>query len=108
MKLIDPIVKLHWKENQQNEKDKLNYPGYYWLAYDWDNFLFSCAICNQRHKKNIFPLINPGSRAKNHHSSIKFEKPFFIDPSKENPKFLIKFNQEVATGIDKRGRGKKQ
>ena len=23
------------------------HPGYYWLAYDWDNLLPSCAFCNQ-------------------------------------------------------------
>jgi len=30
--------------------------GYYWLAYDWSNYLLSCAICNQNFKGSIFPV----------------------------------------------------
>src|SRR5690606_19607561 len=43
---------------KQNYKDSLHKPGYYWLAYDWDNLLFCCQKCNQRYKKNYFPLRN--------------------------------------------------
>jgi uncharacterized protein (TIGR02646 family) len=95
------------KGYKQILKDSLHYTGYYWLAYDWKNLLFSCAICNQRNKKNLFPLINPNKRALNHQNNIKTEKPYFIDPSIENPKFLIKFIGATATGIDKNKRGKK-
>jgi uncharacterized protein (TIGR02646 family) len=91
----------------QNAKDTLHYPGYYWLAYDWDNFLFACAICNQREKKNLFPLLNPDLRVKDHRGNVKREKPFFINPAKENPRQLIKFIGPTATGIDRRHRGKK-
>lgn len=38
-------------------------PGYWWLAYDWDNYLFSCAVCNQQWKKNLFPIIGARNRA---------------------------------------------
>ncbi len=34
--------------------EPLNKPGYFWLAYDFDNLLLSCEICNQIHKKKIF------------------------------------------------------
>lgn len=95
------------KGYQQNKNDILHYAGYYWLAYTWENFIFSCSICNQRYKKNLFPLLNPHSRALNHNQSIKFEKPFFIDPTKENPRQLIRFVGSTAIGIDKRHRGKK-
>jgi hypothetical protein len=33
---------------------------YWWLAYCYDNYLFSCQICNQTHKGNKFPLAKPG------------------------------------------------
>lgn len=36
-------------------------PGYWWLAYEWDNYLLSCALCNQRWKGNLFPV--EGARA---------------------------------------------
>ena len=41
---------------RQKGNDPLQKPGYYWLAYEWDNLLFSCQICNQRYKKNLFPI----------------------------------------------------
>ena len=91
----------------QNGRDQLHIPGYYWLAYDWANLMLVCQICNQRFKKNFFPLRNPEKRALNHNSSIKKEKPFFINPYSENPSFLIGYNMEVAYGKDRKNRGKK-
>jgi hypothetical protein len=32
---------------------------YWWLAYCYDNYLFSCQICNQVYKKNHFPRGGP-------------------------------------------------
>ena len=31
---------------------------YWWLAYCYDNYLASCQLCNQRFKKNSFPIQN--------------------------------------------------
>jgi len=50
---------------QQDEGDELIKPGYYWLAYDWSNLFLSCQICNQIHKKNLFPLADP-TQSKGH------------------------------------------
>lgn len=30
--------------------------GYWWEAYSWNNYLLSCAICNQTWKRNYFPI----------------------------------------------------
>jgi hypothetical protein len=35
---------------RQADTDPLQQPGYYWLAYDWANLMFSCERCNRRHK----------------------------------------------------------
>lgn len=32
---------------------------YWWLAYCYDNYLFSCQVCNQTHKGNKFPVHGP-------------------------------------------------
>lgn len=32
---------------------------YWWLAYCYDNFLVSCAVCNQAYKSNHFPVSGP-------------------------------------------------
>ena len=41
--------------------DGASEPGYWWLAYRFDNLYFACSSCN-RPKKDRFPL-HPGSRA---------------------------------------------
>lgn len=92
---------------RQSSKNQLQLPGYYWLAYDWDNLLFSCSSCNRRFKKNLFPILDQFQRARNHHDDITNEKVVFVNPYNENPKFLIGFNKEVAYGKDKKNRGKK-
>ena len=32
---------------------------YWWLAYCYDNYLYSCQICNQVYKGNEFPIEGP-------------------------------------------------
>ena len=84
-----------WK---QSHKDSLNRPGYYWLAYDWDNLFFSCQLCNQRGKGNLFPLLNPAMRAKNHTHDISQEMPLFIHPMQDDPEKFIGFNRHIPIG----------
>lgn len=31
--------------------------GYWWHAYDWSNYLFACAICNESFKSALFPIV---------------------------------------------------
>ncbi len=83
----------------------LQRPGYYWLAYEWDNLYLSCTGCNQRHKQNLFPLENPETRATNHKQRIDREQPLLIDPGKENPAEFIGFRGEVAFAIDGNRKG---
>src|SRR5436190_9992909 len=51
---------------RQNREDPLTKPAYYWLAYCWSNLYFSCQLCNQRFKRNWFPLSNPSQRVRSH------------------------------------------
>ncbi len=83
----------------------LERPGYYWLAYEWSNLFFSCQLCNQRYKENLFPLIKQDDRAKSHHDVINLEKPLFINPNEDVEKF-ISFREEVIFAIDDKPRGK--
>ena len=32
--------------------------SYWWLAYCYDNYLAACQLCNQRFKKDVFPIQN--------------------------------------------------
>jgi uncharacterized protein (TIGR02646 family) len=83
--------KAGWVQNEET----LNRPGYYWLAYDWDNLFLSCEICNQRHKKNFFPLSDNAKRALSHQDDIKKETPVFIKPDIEDPEKFIEFKEEI-------------
>ncbi|MEM6684718.1 MAG: HNH endonuclease [Bacteroidota bacterium] len=31
---------------------------YWWLAYSYENYLVSCQICNQKFKRDVFPVVN--------------------------------------------------
>jgi uncharacterized protein (TIGR02646 family) len=85
---------------RQRPEDPLTQPGYYWLAYDWSNLLFSCQICNQRHKRNHFPLLDAGTRARSHHDQIGKERPMFIQPDAEDPELSLEFNEEYLRAIN--------
>ena len=83
----------------QGEGLPLERPGYYWLAYDWDNLLLACRVCNQHFKASYFPLVKPVARAKNHHGDVTREEPLLIHPAQEDPALLIGFRQEVPYAI---------
>ena len=36
---------------------------YWWLAYCYDNYLAACQLCNQRFKKDVFPIQNRKMKA---------------------------------------------
>ena len=90
---------------RQRSGAPLERPGYYWLAYEWSNLFFSCQLCNQRYKENLFPLKKPLDRAKSHNDNIDIEKPIFINPNEDVEKY-ISFREEVIFAIDDNLRGK--
>ncbi len=75
-----------------------DHPGYWWLAYEWDNYFLSCKKCNQEHKKNHFPLMDDSPRAYDE-DGLQEEKPVLINPEKENPEDSIGFDWQGAYGI---------
>ena len=79
---------------RQHGADPLGRPGYYWLAYEWSNLYLSCQLCNQRFKKNAFPLADAGQRCRNHLGDLAGEDPQFIDPGAEDPEAHIEFAAE--------------
>lgn len=81
---------------RQNQGDPLSRPQYFWLAYEWDNLLFACDLCNDAgHKQNLFPLANPKQRASPTAPSVAQEKPLLINPYTENPSEFIEWNRDV-------------
>ena len=66
--------------------------GYWWLVYDWDNLLISCANCNRLFKKASFPLKDESKRAYKKGDNLSKEEPLLINPLKENPENFIGYN----------------
>ena len=86
-------------------------PGYWWLAYDWNNLFFSCRTCNQAFKKAAFPLEAGGVRAGPGGDLVR-ERPTLPDLEREDPETLIGYYwvqdpEPLAkpVGLDRAGRG---
>ena len=78
------------------------YPGYYWLAYEWSNLFLCKERINSSEKRNFFPLEDGAVRNVSHHDTNN-EHPLLIDAGKENPRDFIRFNEDMPYGVDKRG-----
>ena len=90
--------------SQQGKGSQKIYPGYYWLAYSWDNLFYCCPICNRSHKKNYFPLRAQGMRARCHLDDLSLEEPLLLNPSGPmDPRDHIHFYKEVAIGVTEAG-----
>jgi uncharacterized protein (TIGR02646 family) len=85
-----------------------DHPGYYWLAYEWDNLLPACQHCNQlrsdppilgnlgrtraRGKGDKFPLADEQFRAFSPADQMSKEEPLLINPALEDPSEHITFD----------------
>ncbi|MCF2920682.1 hypothetical protein L1264_09340 [Pseudoalteromonas sp. APAL1] len=88
------------------ERNKLaNHDGYYWLAYEWENYRYSCQRCNRPEKDsditygkhNEFALLDESQR-KNNPLCTNVESPKLLDPCIEGDTELLAHlkNGEVA------------
>ena len=89
---------------QRGGNQEMEYPGYYWLAYRWNNLLVSCDVCNTTHKRNLFPLEDDTERARTHRDDLEEERPLFIDPASEDPRQHICFRRAEVVYLTERGR----
>src|SRR5687768_15276735 len=81
---------------------RIHHQGYYWLAYEWDNLLPTCKICNEPSeidgrkigKHNRFPVDGDYAAAP---EGIPDEKPLLINPTQDDPAEHIAI--DLATGL---------
>jgi uncharacterized protein (TIGR02646 family) len=89
-----------------------DHPGYYWLAYDWQNLLPSCAACNRPNKTrrglrvgkwNRFPVV--GFRATVPGEELK-EKALLLHPILDDPQdhMVFETNTGIVGGTTRRGK----
>ncbi|MDO6630085.1 hypothetical protein [Bacillus thuringiensis] len=82
---------------------EMKYPGYYWLAADFNNLLPSCPACNQIRKYeledgtciasgkgNEFPIVDETKRAKVPGEEVN-EEPLLLHPYIDDPYKHLKF-----------------
>jgi hypothetical protein len=76
--------------------------GYWWLAFDWDNLLFSCSSCNRSAKNDRFPTRIGSVSLQAEELPPGKERPLLLDPSgSENPVEHIQFNPLLTPdGLD--------
>jgi hypothetical protein len=105
---------------QNGIKEERSHPGYYWLGYEWSNFVPVCPSCN-RHKANSFPIKgkraglgdfladnNPAElvneRCRVDSDLLKVEKPLLLHPEIDMPgEHLVFLPSGVIKGTSPRG-----
>ncbi len=66
----------------KNLRDDLSHGGYWWLAYEFDNYRLSCSICNSSRKSDRFPLRRRARRVTyQDRARLRREARLLIDPS---------------------------
>ncbi len=85
---------------------KVDHPGYYWLAYDWQNLLLACRKCNAGNgKMNQFPI--DGTRASKPEDNLEAEEPLLLNPyTDKNPQdhFTLSKLEGVLKGTTAKGK----
>lgn len=81
------------KAYRQDHNDHIHRPGYYWLAYKWENLMYACEICNRHYKKIFFPLRDSSKRFNPVTRDISQEEPLLINPyEEEHPENHLTFD----------------
>ena len=93
----------HFRPKNKVEDDK-QHDGYWWLAFDWQNYRCACTFCNSRRvfddteggKACRFPLENPDERAfvPADQDILNNERPYFLDPFNPDDEKLLWFDND--------------
>ena len=73
--------------------------GYYWLAYDVENYAASCKVCNSALKSNFFPIAGVRGAASSSVGDLKAELPLLCYPLgsvDDDPEDLVSFVATIA------------
>lgn len=78
--------------------------GYWWLAFSWENFRYTCTFCNSRRvdqdggtkggKHDHFPLWDESKRCKDRTADLQQEQPMLLDPCEEDDPEHLWFNED--------------
>jgi len=79
-----------------------SHEGYWWLAFDWENYRFACTFCNSARlsddgsggKQDHFRLWSEDSRARTPDDLIDREQPLLLDPFQPDDPGYLTFEQD--------------
>jgi 5-methylcytosine-specific restriction endonuclease McrA len=78
--------------------------GYWWLAFCWKNYRYTCTFCNSRRvdqdggtaggKHDHFPLWDEAKRCQSKDGNLDDEQPMLLDPCQEDDPDHLWFNED--------------
>ena len=91
----------HFRPKGKVESDR-DHDGYWWLAFNWENYRCACTFCNSRRnfeeteggKSCKFPLVDPNTRAYLQTDEILEEMPDLLDPFNPDDFKLLWFDSD--------------
>lgn len=94
-----PVDHFRPKNKVENEA---NHGGYWWLAFDWENYRCACTYCNSLRafdetvggKACKFPITATSQRAFTSADSLNLETPNFLDPFNPDDEKLLWFDND--------------
>lgn len=92
-------------EKPMEDGEVASHPGYYWLAYDWQNLLPACDDCNTIIRRDDgyvgkgtrFPLADEELRAWGPDDDLSAEQPLLLNPCMDRPEQHLDI--DLRTGL---------
>lgn len=92
----------HYRPKGNVKKAEPPHDGYWWLAFDWHNYRFTCTFCNSVRngetttggKQDHFPIHDEQDRARKNEDDIEEELPVLIDPVVSTDTVHIWFDED--------------
>lgn len=93
----------HFRPKNEVYEDP-SHPGYWWLAFNWENYRFSCQFPNRLRKNpeteitggkgTHFPLMEGSIRISEPNGDITAEEPMLLDPTVPTDPMLLWFDPD--------------
>ncbi|MEN9867087.1 MAG: hypothetical protein RL748_2677 [Pseudomonadota bacterium] len=90
-KPFNPVEHYRPKAEAKRKPGSTDRHGYWWLAWNWDNLLFSCQICNSSAKGSHFPLAHGSTALQAEEMPPGKEQPLLLNPRLDNPVLHLQF-----------------
>lgn len=71
---------------------------YWWLAYNYENYVIACKLCNSKYKRKHFPLYDETTKVVfSRRNQIQSEQPLIFNPLKHKPVDFFELEFRLST-----------